>query len=110
MMHDDLLVVELVVTGDTARARLDGEVDLSNAERLDRCARAIRSPDAEIRRLVLDLRRVTFCDGAGLKALLRVWQAAGEHGIGCEILPSTAVSFLLEVTDARELLADVSVR
>jgi anti-sigma B factor antagonist len=63
---------EVVSTQDAARLVVIGEFDLAAAPIVDKRLKALR--DAGFRRLVLDLRRVTFMDASGLRLIL-AWSA-----------------------------------
>src|SRR4051812_7190735 len=81
-----------------------GELDLATAPRL--CAALDAARARRVRRLVVDLCGVDFCDSTGLRALigasteLRV--SGGRLAIAC--LPDSAVSRLFDLVGARETL------
>lgn len=60
-------MLDIIRTRSPGLLRLAGEIDLSNAERLDRILRAEREESLE---LSLDLSEVTFIDSTGLQVLL----------------------------------------
>lgn len=59
---------ELEPHRDTILVAADGELDLSSAGELDAQLRDLR--EAGFKRIVLDLRRVTFVDSSGLRTIL----------------------------------------
>lgn len=60
-------MLDIITTRSPGLLRLVGEIDLSNAERLDRILRVEREWGWE---LSLDLSEVTFIDSTGLRVLL----------------------------------------
>jgi anti-anti-sigma factor len=83
--------------------RLEGELDVAATAALEaRLARLRRGR----RDVVVDLRRLTFCDAAGLAALVRATQAARADGLGLATTPASgAVHRLIELTGVARLLA-----
>ena len=81
-----------------------GELDLATAPRL--CAALDAARIHRVRRLVIDLTGVDFCDSTGLRALigasteLRV--GGGRFAVAC--LPTGPVSRLFDIVGARETL------
>lgn len=101
-----LLDVELDVSDDMASLRADGEIDLNTAHRLDELAMVVWAAPKTPEGLVLDLRDVTFCDVAGLKALARIRRAASVSGVRCHVLPSRPVERVVQAADVEHLLSD----
>jgi anti-sigma B factor antagonist len=64
---------EIVRDGDTVWVGPVGELDLDTADELDQELDAVR--DGGGRRVVLDLRRLSFMDSTGLRLVIR-WDAA----------------------------------
>jgi anti-anti-sigma factor len=58
-----------------------GELDLGCEERFRNTVDSV-----QCRRLVLDLRGLTFIDSTGLRMLLRTWQRSREEGFALEIV------------------------
>jgi anti-anti-sigma regulatory factor len=54
--------------------------------------------------LVLDLRRVTFCDATGLRAIAQVHGWAATRGIDCQLWPSGAVRRIVSAAGCEKLL------
>lgn len=80
-------------------ARVSGEFDLSAREPVvARVTKLLVSGD--VRRVAIDLGRVTFCDSSGLGALLDIRRAAGDAGIDMVLrnVPPP-VARLLDLTD-----------
>jgi anti-anti-sigma factor len=103
MTGDALAVHE----SDTQGARLlevFGELDLATAPRL--CAALDEARIHRVRRVVIDLTGVDFCDSTGLRALLgastELRVGGGRLAVAC--LPGGAVSRLFDVVGARETL------
>ena len=74
-----------------------GEVDLSVSERLDAAIDAALEACATDAELVLDLGGVEFLDSAGLRSLLRGAKAAAAVDVRFAVLPSPAVTRVLEM-------------
>ncbi|MGW6864828.1 STAS domain-containing protein [Streptomyces sp. NPDC054904] len=90
-------------TSGTVDVRVCGEIDFENAAHLRRDLLAALVTHRGT--LLLDLRRVTFCDCAGLNALLAARQAAHRAGRGLRITDvSRPVARLLDLTATRRLL------
>jgi anti-anti-sigma factor len=85
-----------------------GEVDLSSARLVDSAV------DAELARgrtrVVVDLRQVSFCDAAGIRALVRARDAATRSGAKLVVQPSPSVLLVLGAANAEDVveLADTS--
>ena len=96
------LKILLELTGPVSLVRVEGEVDLGNADQL---AAALRSAAAgEEPRVVLDLLGVPFMDSSGLKTLL---VASGELGrrLSLVLSPGAPVARLLEIAEVRDRFA-----
>jgi anti-sigma B factor antagonist len=74
---------------DTAWVRPVGELDLDTAPRLEDELAAVRAQGP--RRLVLDMRRLTFMDSTGLRLVIRWDTAAREEGFEFAIVPGPEV-------------------
>jgi anti-anti-sigma factor len=72
------LTVQWVTGVQALTVRLEGELDLETAQELDRQLAVIDA--ARLKRLVIDLRGVTFMDSRGLSSIVRAHQAAQENG------------------------------
>ena len=95
----------LVRAGDSLTARLQGELDLVSA---DEAETALTRAMTGVRRLVLDVRDITFIDSTGLRLLLRWDAAARADGFRVEVTPgSTAVERLLELTGLKDHFTSV---
>jgi anti-sigma B factor antagonist len=85
---------------------LAGNIDVTTDEAVrDRAARALRDqPDV----LVVDLRELDFCDGAGVRALRWVLRRAALVGTAvCIIPPGEHVRRVLTLLGANDLLAAI---
>jgi anti-anti-sigma factor len=77
--------------------RVGGELDLTNCAQLLDAVRAEAGPD--VTRIVLDVPDLTFCDSAGLGALVRLHKDLLGAGGGLTVRSPTApVRRLLEIT------------
>lgn len=75
--------------GATAWVAPVGELDLDTAPRLDDEMTTVRA--ANPRRIVLDLRRLSFMDSTGLRLLIRWDGVAREEGFEFAIVPGSDV-------------------
>jgi anti-sigma B factor antagonist len=103
-MPGDALAVHESDIDDVRLVEVFGELDLATAPRL--CAALDAARIDRVRRVVVDLTGVDFCDSTGLRALigasteLRV--SGGRLAIAC--LPGGAVARLFDIVGARESL------
>ena len=72
------LTVQWITGAQSLTVRLEGELDLETARELDRQLAAIDA--ARLKRLVVDLRGVTFMDSRGLSSIVRAHQSAEANG------------------------------
>ncbi len=73
------VVREVKRPGKCLVVHLAGEIDFSSAWLVrEQVTSAMDS--AQLWRVVLDVRDVTFCDSSGLRALVAIWKAAESHG------------------------------
>jgi anti-sigma B factor antagonist len=75
--------------GDGWWVRPIGELDLDTAPRLEQELKATR--EAGARRVVLDLRELTFMDSTGLRLVIQWDRAAREEGFEFAIVPGPEV-------------------
>src|SRR5436190_15584610 len=100
-MSDDALAVHESDAEGVRLLEVFGELDLATAPRL--CAALDAARIHRVRRVVVDLTGVDFCDSTGLRALigasteLRV--SGGRLAIAC--LPGGAVARLFDIVGAR---------
>jgi anti-sigma B factor antagonist len=73
-----LLALDVTPEGDRARVRCRGEIDLSNADRIDSEIRGLARRGCSV--ITLDLRRVGFIDCSGLRVLLELDHLAAQQG------------------------------
>jgi anti-anti-sigma factor len=73
-----------------------GELDLATVDLVEQPLQELA--DAGVRRIVLDLRRLTFIDSTGLRLVLRWYARAGENEIAFELVQgSSAIEHVFEV-------------
>ena len=103
MPHDALAVHESDVDG-VRLVEVFGELDLATAPRL--CAVLDEARAQRVRRVVIDLTGVDFCDSTGLRALLGASTELRHAGgrLAVAVLPNGAVSRLFEITGIGENL------
>ena len=103
MTGDSLAVHESDVEG-VRLLEVFGELDLASAPRL--CSALDAARIHRVRRVVVDLMGVDFCDSTGLRALLgastELRVSGGRLAIAC--LPGGPVARLFELVGARESL------
>lgn len=90
-------------SGDTAWVRPVGELDIDTAPALEDALAAER--EAGSRRLVLDLRRLTFMDSTGLRLVIRWDTAARQQGFEFAVVPGQeAVQRVIKLTGMDDYL------
>src|SRR3954453_20712668 len=103
MTGDGLAVHESDVDG-VRLLEVFGELDLATAPRL--CVALDTARIHRVKRVVVDLTGVDFCDSTGLRALIgastELRMGGGRLAIAC--LPGSAVARLFEIVGARESL------
>jgi anti-anti-sigma factor len=71
----------------TAFARLSGEFDYSaEAEFNEELGKAVKN---DVRKLVVDLRELTFIDSSGIRALLGAWRRSRNKEIEFALVPGS---------------------
>jgi anti-sigma B factor antagonist len=91
---------------DTVRAgrhtlTLNGELDLDSANELEQ---AVREVYASGNGLVIDLRKVTFMDSTGLRALIVAGTLCEEVGHELQIIPGEDIQRILEISGLDRVL------
>lgn len=96
--------IDLAVEDHAAVLTVNGQMDLSCADRFIACLREAR--DAEPNGLVIDLREVTFVDSTGLSLLLKADGLARQNQFELQIVRSGAkiVEAVLEATGVGKFL------
>jgi anti-sigma B factor antagonist len=70
---------------DIAHARLSGEFDYSSeAEFSEQLGKVVKNG---VRRVVVDLRGLTFIDSSGIRAVLSAWRRSRNHDIEFALVP-----------------------
>lgn len=96
MTTDELVAVEMVTRGGRTELIIKGELDTCNAELVERHLSSCVD-EVGVETIVLDLRGVSFCDGAGYRALVRGWRSAAARAVRYEVRPSRAILRLTDV-------------
>jgi anti-anti-sigma factor len=93
--------IDTASSGSGTTIKLSGELDSATCgELVERIEQLLADRPEEI---AVDLEEVTFIDSAGLRAIIVIERAAGEHEIAIEIhSPTGPVAELLELTGIRE--------
>ena len=82
---------------------LPAEVDVSNAEQIRRDLAAVVAQDASL--VIADMSTTTFCDSAGVTALVRAARQAGASGAVLRLAASApAVTRVLGITGVDRLI------
>jgi len=103
-MPDEALAVHESDVDGVRLIEVFGELDLATAPRL--CAKLDAARAQRVRRVVVDLTGVDFCDSTGLRALMgastELRHAGGKLAVA--VLPDGGVARLFDVTGIREAL------
>jgi anti-sigma B factor antagonist len=90
--------------GDVATIHLHGEADLAVVDQLFETMAEARAVPG-VRRIVMDLARLTFVDSSGLGALIAGYRMATQDGLAFTVVdPTPAVRSLLGMTGVLQLL------
>jgi anti-sigma B factor antagonist len=89
-MPDEALAVHESDVGEVRLLEVFGELDLATAPKL--CSLLDAARIQRVRRLVVDLTGVDFCDSTGLRALMGATPAASSPSRCCPTAPSRACS------------------
>ena len=103
-MTGEALAVHESDVGDVRLLEVFGELDLASAPKL--CSLLDAARIQRVRRLVVDLTGVDFCDSTGLRALMGASTElrVGGGRLAVAVLPESPVSRLFDVTGIRESL------
>jgi anti-sigma B factor antagonist len=103
-MTGDAMAVHESDVGDVRLLEVFGELDLETAPTL--CALLDAARIQRVRRLVVDLTGVDFCDSTGLRALMGASTELRHAGgrLAVALLPDGAVARLFDVAGIRESL------
>ncbi|GAA4542501.1 STAS domain-containing protein [Amycolatopsis samaneae] len=86
------------------RVVVTGELDLLTSPQLQEALAGLIAEKSS-RRVVADLTGVTFFDSSALNVVLHAQRQAGEHDVALEVVPSPAVSRVIELTGVAEHLS-----
>jgi anti-sigma B factor antagonist len=94
---------QLVWIGRVAVMTLPAEVDMSNAEQVRDDLLSVVMQDASV--VIADMTATTFCDSAGVSALVRVARGAAAAGSGLRLaVGAPAVTRVLALTGVDKLI------
>ena len=101
-MPDEALAVHRSDVDGVRLLEVFGELDLATAPRL--CALLDEARAERVRRVVIDLTGVDFCDSTGLRALMGASTELRHAGgrLAVAVLPNGGVARLFDVTGIRE--------
>jgi anti-sigma B factor antagonist len=89
--------------GQVAVITLPGEIDVNNAEQVGEDLLSVLDHGATL--LVADLSKTTFCDSAGVSALVRTFRRAADNGSSMRLVVATpAVQRVLSITGVDRLV------
>jgi anti-anti-sigma factor len=90
-------------TGATAVVTLPAEIDITNADTLREQLLSVLNQGADL--LIADMSRTTFCDSAGMRALVRAFRRAVDSASGMHLVVSApAVQRALSITGVDRLI------
>lgn len=93
----------VVWVGRVAVIRLPAEVDVSNAGQVGQDLAVVMAQDASL--VIADMSATTFCDSAGVTALVRAVRTANASGAGLRVATSApAVIRVLGITGVNRLI------
>jgi anti-sigma B factor antagonist len=93
----------VVWVGRVAVIKLPAEVDVSNADQIRRDLTAVVAQGASL--VIADMSSTTFCDSAGVTALVRAVRKANASGAGLRVASSAlAVTRVLAITGVDRLI------
>ena len=79
------------------------EVDVGNAAELEKCLLSVLSQGARV--IVVDMITTTFCDCAGVHAIVACWKRAAAEGSSLRLaVRAPAVSYVFSITGASRLI------
>jgi anti-anti-sigma factor len=97
------LTISSVLDGSTVHVVLQGELDLSGAQKMEEHMAAV-DQDGPLR-VLIDLSGLAFIDSTGLRLLLQADTLARDHGYELALRPGPpAVQRVFEVTGALDVL------
>ncbi len=93
----------MVWVGQVAVISLPGEIDISNADRVREDLLSIVNRGATL--LVVDMSATTFCDSAGINAMVRAFKRATANGTGMRlVVTGPAVLRVFAITGVDHLI------
>jgi anti-sigma B factor antagonist len=102
---DGLTIDSNYLARDVICLDVSGEVDMASSEALNKAIRAALTAPG-VKRLVVDLSKVTFLDSTGINTLVQGRERAGEQDITLKVVnPSQMALRVLELTGVREFLS-----
>jgi anti-sigma B factor antagonist len=97
------LDLEIVESAGTVLVAPLGDLDMATAEEL--AVGALRELDRSPAAMTINMRRVAFCDSAGINVLVRIRNACERAGTAFRVVePQPHVRVLLEITGVTEFL------
>jgi anti-sigma B factor antagonist len=102
---DGLTIDSNYLARDVICLDVSGEVDMASSEVLNNAIRAALTVP-RVKRLVVDLSKVTFLNSTGINTLVQGHERAGEQDMTLQVVnPSQMALRVLELTGVREFLS-----
>ena len=97
--------VAVSVSADSVHIQLSGELDMASAPVLLECLQTTWHINRNHSLLLLDFSELTYCDSAGIRALLQAAAQCNRNGTQFRVIRAgAAVRRVLELTDTLEAL------
>ncbi len=87
--------------GPQAIITMPAEIDTANADQIRQALLSAASPDVTV--LIIDMSGTTFCDSAGVNAIITAYQQAAAAGIQLRLV-TTSVLRIFQLTGADQLI------
>ena len=87
--------------GPQAIITMPAEIDAANADQIRQALLSAASPDATV--LIIDMSGTTFCDSAGVHAILAAYRQAAPAGTQFRLV-TTSVLRIFQITGADQLI------
>ena len=100
----DLTIETTYLALDVACLHVSGDVDMASSAALSNAIRtALTAPG--VKRVLVDLNKVTFLDSTGINTLVQAHERAGDQAVRLQVVnPSRTALRVLDLTGVREFL------
>ena len=102
---DDLTIDSTYPGRDVICLGVSGDVDMASSAALDTAIQeALTAPG--VKRVLIDLSKVTFLDSMGINTLVQTHRRAGDQNVNLQVVnPSTVALRVLDLAGVREFLS-----